>query len=106
MMIIKAEDWRAQIIRYLQKDELSAARDEAYKVKKMAAWYSMLGDKLYKRGFLGPLMLCVSQEEAKGILEEIHEGSCGSHIGVRSLAGKIVRASFIGQSYTGMQPDM
>ncbi|WJX34365.1 hypothetical protein P8452_22487 [Trifolium repens] len=54
----------------------------------------MLGDKLYKRGFSGPIMLCVSQEEAKGILEEIHEGSCGSHIGARALAGKILRAGF------------
>jgi hypothetical protein len=36
----------------------------------------------------------VSQEEAKGILEEIHEGSCGSHIGARSLAGKIRRTGF------------
>jgi hypothetical protein len=61
----------------------------------MAAWYSMLGDKLYKKGFLEPLMLCVSQEEAKGILEEIHEGSCGSHIGVRSLAGKILKCRIL-----------
>ncbi|WJX72831.1 hypothetical protein P8452_56671 [Trifolium repens] len=94
MMIIESEDWRAPIMRYLQKDELPTAREEAYKVKKMSAWYSMLGDKLYKRGFSGPLMLCVSQEEAKGILEEIHEGSYGSHIGARALAGKILRAGF------------
>jgi hypothetical protein len=94
MMIIEAEDWRAPIIRYLQEDELPAAKEEAYKLKRAAAWYSMLGDKLYKRGFSGPLMLCVSQEEAKGILEEIHGGSCGSHIGARSLAGKILRAGF------------
>jgi ribonuclease HI len=99
MMIIESEDWRAPIIRYLQKDELPAAREEAYKVKKMSAWYLMLGDKLYKRGFFGPLMLCVSQEEAKGILEEIHEGSCGSHIGARALAGKVC-------ADIGMQPGM
>jgi hypothetical protein len=30
MMIIEAEDWRAPIIRYLQKDEVPAAREEAY----------------------------------------------------------------------------
>jgi hypothetical protein len=94
LMIIEEEDWRAPIIRYLQRDELPAAREETCKLKKMAAWYSILGDRLYKRGFSGPLMLCVSQEEAKGILEEIHEGSCGSHIGARSLAGKILRAGF------------
>ncbi|WJX63867.1 hypothetical protein P8452_48702 [Trifolium repens] len=92
MMVIEAEDWRSSIIRYLQKDELPVAKEEAHKLKRAAAWYSMLGDKLYKRGFSGPILLCVSQEEAKGILEEIHEGSCGSHIGARALAGKILRA--------------
>jgi hypothetical protein len=60
----------------------------------MASWYSMLGDRLYKRGFSGPMLLCVSKEEAKEILEEVHEGSCGSHIGARSLAGKILKAGF------------
>jgi hypothetical protein len=54
----------------------------------------MLGDRLYKRGFSGPMLLCVSKEEAKEILEEVHEGSCGSHIGARSLAGKILKAGF------------
>jgi hypothetical protein len=65
LMIIEEEDWRATIIRYLQRDELPAAREEAYKLKKMTTWYSMLRDILYKRGFSAPLMLCVSQEEAK-----------------------------------------
>ncbi|KAK2397192.1 hypothetical protein QL285_058795 [Trifolium repens] len=94
LMIVESEDWRVSIIRYLQKDELPTAREEAYKISRMSAWYSMLGDKLYKRGFSGPLMLCVSPKEAKGILEEVHEGSCGSHIGARALAGKILRAGF------------
>ncbi|MCI76561.1 hypothetical protein A2U01_0097831, partial [Trifolium medium] len=40
------------------------------------------------------------------IMEEIHEGSCGSHIGARSLAGKILRAGFFGQTYMTTPPDM
>ncbi|MCI47890.1 hypothetical protein A2U01_0069132, partial [Trifolium medium] len=40
------------------------------------------------------MLLCASDQEAKRILEEIHGGSCGSHIGARSLAGKIIRAGF------------
>ncbi|MCI92279.1 hypothetical protein A2U01_0113575, partial [Trifolium medium] len=34
------------------------------------------------------MLLCVGDEDAKRILDEIHGGSCGSHIGARSLAGK------------------
>ncbi|MCI61672.1 hypothetical protein A2U01_0082929, partial [Trifolium medium] len=27
------------------------------------------------------MLLCVSEEEARRIMDEIHGGSCGSHIG-------------------------
>jgi hypothetical protein len=54
----------------------------------------MLGDKLYKRGFSTPLLLCVGELESQRIMKEIHEGSCGNHIGGRSLAGKVIRAGF------------
>ncbi|PNX86818.1 gag-pol polyprotein, partial [Trifolium pratense] len=94
MMVIEEENWRSPIIWYLQKDELPKEKEKAFKLKKMAAWYSMVGDKLYKRGFASPLLLCVSKEEAKRIMSEVHEGSCGSHIGSRALAGKILRAGF------------
>ncbi|MCI50007.1 putative protein NYNRIN-like, partial [Trifolium medium] len=40
------------------------------------------------------MLLCVSEVEAKRIMDEIHGGSCGSHIGARSLVGKIIRAGF------------
>ncbi|MCI66319.1 hypothetical protein A2U01_0087577, partial [Trifolium medium] len=51
------------------------------RMKRLAAWYTMVGDKLYKRGFSTPMLLCVSGVEARRIMEEIHGGSCGSHIG-------------------------
>ncbi|MCI71279.1 hypothetical protein A2U01_0092542, partial [Trifolium medium] len=40
------------------------------------------------------MLLSVGGEDAKRILDEIHGGSCGSHIGARSLAGKVMRAGF------------
>ncbi|PNX58533.1 hypothetical protein L195_g050958, partial [Trifolium pratense] len=76
------------------KDELPSEKEKAFKIRKMAAWHSMVGDKLYKSGFASPMLLCVGEEEAKRIMEEVHEGSCGSHIGSRSLVGKILRADF------------
>ncbi|MCH79825.1 RNA-directed DNA polymerase (Reverse transcriptase) [Trifolium medium] len=94
LMVVEIDDWRSPIIRYLQKDELPLEKEEAVKIRKMAAWYSMVGDKLYKRGFSSPMLLCVSERESRVIMEEIHEGSCGSHIGARSLAGKILRVGF------------
>ena len=54
----------------------------------------MLNDKLYKRGSLQPYLRCVEEKEAKYILEEVHEGICGDHMGAKSLVRKIMRAGY------------
>ena len=38
-----------------------------------------------------PLLRCVTKEEAKTILAEIHEGECGDHSGGQTLAKKVLR---------------
>ena len=49
-----------------------------------------------------PYLKCVDEEEAKYILEEIHEGICGDHAGPRSLVSKVIR---IGYFWPTMQVD-
>ncbi|MBK5591080.1 hypothetical protein JJ728_23320, partial [Salmonella enterica subsp. enterica serovar Typhi] len=49
---------------------------------------------LYKKGFLMPLLKCLGPGEAEAVLREIHEGDCGSHIGARNLAKKVIGAGF------------
>jgi hypothetical protein len=39
-------------------------------------------------------MKCVSTEEGKEILQEIHEGVCGNHAASRTLVGKAFRSDF------------
>ena len=42
--------------------------------------------KLYKRSYTGPYLLCVHPEAMRLLLEELQEGICGSHTRGRSLA--------------------
>ena len=49
---------------------------------------------LYKRGFSLPYLRSVEQDEAKYILEEVHEGICRDHLRARSLVGKIIRVDY------------
>ena len=49
---------------------------------------------LYKRGFLLPYLRSVEQDEAKYILEEVHEGICRDHLRARSLLGKIIKVGY------------
>ncbi|CAJ2643996.1 unnamed protein product [Trifolium pratense] len=51
-------------------------------------------EKLKEAGFIEEIKYPSCTEEAKRIMNEVHEGSCGSHIGSRALAGKILRAGF------------
>ena len=40
------------------------------------------------------MLKCVGPERVPVILEEVHEGSCGHHLGGRSLALKVLRAGY------------
>ena len=66
-------------------------RSEADKVRRKATrfWLSE-NQKLYKRSFLGPYLLCVHPKMTKSFLENLYEGICGSHTGSRSLAHRAI----------------
>ena len=78
------------ILSFLQDGRLPQDVEEARKVRKRAARFMILNDTLYKRGFSMPYLRCVNEEKAKYILEEIHEGICEDHAGLRSLISKVV----------------
>ena len=50
---------------------------------------------MYRRAAsLGVLLKCVSFEEGKRILKEIHSGCCGNHAASRTLVGKAFRIGY------------
>ena len=50
--------------------------------------------ELFRHGFTHPILVCVSGYQYTRIMDELHEGICGSHVGGRSLASKVVRAEY------------
>jgi ribonuclease HI len=91
---VHSEDWRTKIISFLQGNCLSS--DEAYN-KRMEARtrpYVIIEGELYKHGVCSPLRKCLSRAEGIELMKEIHAGLCGSHIGSRSLLGKVFRQGF------------
>ena len=78
------------IILFLLDEHLPQDTDKAKKIRKRAARFTVFNDTLYKRGFFMPYLKCVDQDEAKYILEEIHEGVCGDHAGPKSLVSKVI----------------
>ncbi|XP_050277987.1 uncharacterized protein LOC126719481 [Quercus robur] len=92
--IQSTDTWITPIMSFLQDGHLPQNTEEARKIKKRAARFTILNDVLYKRGFSMPYLKCVDEEEAKYILEEVHGGICGDHAGSRSLVNKVVRAGY------------
>jgi hypothetical protein len=74
---------------------IKANSPEAIQLFRHSKSYVLIQDKLYKRGVgTGILMKCISTEEGKDILQEIHEGFCGNHAASRTLVGKAFRSGF------------
>jgi len=86
--------WTSPILSYLKDGRLPLNLDKAKKINKRVAWFTVLNDELYKRGFLQPYLRCVEEEEAKYVLEEVHGGICGDHMRAKSLVRKIMKASY------------
>ncbi|GAU41591.1 hypothetical protein TSUD_272000 [Trifolium subterraneum] len=88
------QSWMALVYNFLKSNILPADAKEAAKIRKRACSYILIDDKLYRRGFSIPLLKCVEEMRVEFILQEIHEGINGQHIGGRSLARKALRAGY------------
>ncbi|GKV47753.1 hypothetical protein SLEP1_g54620 [Rubroshorea leprosula] len=66
-------------------------RQEAMKLRRKASRYTLVDGVLYKRSFSLPLLRCLNPYEAEYALRKVHEGVCGSHVGARTLAHKVLR---------------
>ena len=87
--------WMNPLVLFLEEDILPDDKTEADKIRRNISRFWLSEDqKLYKRYFLGPYLLCMHLEASKLILEELHEGICGSHTGGRSLAHKAITQGY------------
>ena len=70
-------------------------KSKADKVRRKAPrfWLSE-NQKLYKRFFSGPYLLYIHPEASELLLEELHEGICGSHTGGRSLSYRAITQGY------------
>ena len=83
------------IVLFLKEDFLPEEKLEADKVRRKAPQFWLSKDqKLYKRSFSSPYLLCIHPKVVKLNLEELHEGICGSHTGGRSLSHKALTQDY------------
>ena len=87
--------WMDSITQFLREDTLPEEMIESDKVRRKATrfWLSE-NQKLYRRSFSGLYLLCIHPEMTESLLEELHEGICGSHTGGRSLAHSVITQGY------------
>ena len=86
--------WTNSILSFLREGQLPPNPEEARKIQKRAAKFTILNDEIYKRGYTQLYLRCIEEEEARYVLEEVHGGVCGNHIGAKSLVRKIMRTGY------------
>jgi hypothetical protein len=87
-------DLRALIKVYLHHHYELNSDIELIRMQQRAKAYQIIGDELYKTSVTGPLLHCLSRDEGKELLTQIHSGVCGGHIGARALTTKVFRQGF------------
>jgi len=86
--------WYFDIKQYLKSREYpdSASENDKRMLRRLASGFVLNGDVLYKRNHDMMLLRCVDSKEAELILQEVHEGTFGTHMNRHSMARKILRA--------------
>ena len=82
------DTWMGPLVRFLGQGKLQEDRAEARKLQRKTARYALQQNLLYKRSYLDSWLRCITPEEGKRILLDIHEGICGAHVGYRILVKK------------------
>jgi hypothetical protein len=68
-------------------------KEEKQLVKK-ATRFALIEGHLFRKEVSTPLLKCIGPKEVWYVLMKIHEGSCGHHVGAKSLARKALRARY------------
>ena len=83
------------IVLFLKEDVLPGDKSKVDKIRRKVPRFWLSKDqKLYKRSFFGQYLLCVHPEVVELLLEELHEGICGSHTGGRSLSHRALAQGY------------
>ena len=88
--------WFHDIKRYLETKEYpedASVTDKKF-LRRFSAKFFLSNGTLYKRNHDGVLLRCVDKNEASKIIEEMHEGSFGTHSSGHTMAKKILRAGY------------
>ena len=70
-----AGDWRTEFIEYLENPN----KRVPHRLKAQAHNFVLLEGKLYRKGFYGLLLKCLSFTNSMEVMKQVHKGVYGAH---------------------------
>jgi ribonuclease HI len=74
-----SSDWRIPFLEYLIENILPQTSQTAIRIKKLATRYFVEGGILFRKGFHGDPLRCLSLAKSQTVMKEAHSGECGEH---------------------------
>ena len=94
MIMVVIAPWTESFFAYLTRQELPDDPNEARCIVRRSKAYKVHDGELYKKSATGVLQRCISEEEGRQLLAEIHAGLGGHHTAARALVSKAFRTGF------------
>jgi hypothetical protein len=79
---------------YLRTGGLPNDKDKPEQLHCLTGHYTLVNDEMFQRSANGTLMRCILLEEGCSILQDIHSGICGSHVGAVCLWVRSISRGF------------
>ena len=89
-------DWTLPYLAYMTHGELPEDETLARQITRRSKSMTIVHGELHRRSVTGVFQRCVSPQEGREILREIHEGDCGHHAVSKSLVAKAFCHGFYG----------
>jgi hypothetical protein len=86
-------DWRLPLLKWIRDPRKTMDK----KVKRQVLKYTSLDDVLYRRIIEGVLLKCLGEEQAKVVVQEVHDEICGAHQSAYKLNCYYREQDFIGR---------
>ncbi|KAA3469407.1 RNA-directed DNA polymerase [Gossypium australe] len=95
--------WYHDILRYVKSREYpnQATENDRRTLRRLANDFVLDGEILYKKRKNQVLLRCVDAIEARKILEEVHEGVCGTHANEFTMARQIMKFRYYWSTMEG-----
>ena len=80
-----SSDWRTPFLEYFIEGILPQTGREATRIRKLSTRYFVESGILFRKGFQGDPLRCLSLSESQTVMKEAHSGECGEHQGKKRL---------------------